>query len=780
MLLQMFRNRKNIKGNSQTVSFGYAPQICYSSLKWISQSVVLLALVLLTGCKNKEKEFVIGISQCSEDIWREKQNAEMRMAAYFRDDVELRFAAAFDSDARQVQQIDSLVATGIDLLIVAPNQMATISPAIDRAYDRGLPVIVFERKTNSQKYSAFISADNYEMGRTMGEHIAQQLGGKGHVIEVMGLRGSSPAIDRHKGFTDALSSFPDIHLVATLQGDWTEESAYKATQQLLKSLPEGTSLDADFVFGQNDRMAIGARRALIEANEALEGNQATAARLPLFCGIDGLPGKDGGIQLVEDSILDATYIYPTHGDQLLQLALNILEGKSYKKETHLMSALVTRDNARVLQMQNDEIVRRTNYLDELHSKANNYLKQLSYQRTIMLLALAMVGLLLLVVAIIYKYNRQKSRIAAERRQMERAQLDFYTQAAHELRTPLTLIEGPLTQLANTTEIEKASGKTSELFAIVRRNTQKLSELIGKILDVQTKDLTQTSATEFVDSATNIDVDVDKDLDKGERAATATANEESEQPLLLIVDDNVDIRTYLNTILADRYRVIMAEDGQQGLEVAQREVPDLIVSDVMMPVMNGLEFCQQVKANLITSHIPVILLTARALSKHQVEGYQSGADAYITKPFAPDLLTARIDNLLRSRQVLRDLWQTTTSVQEENQNEQIVTDPFLENFRSVIEKRLADSDLSVEDIASDMALSRVQLYRKVKTLTGESPVEQLRKARLVRGRQLLATTAKSISEVAYEVGFSAPSYFTKCFRDEFGISPSDLKITGKDA
>ncbi len=149
-------------------------------------------------------------------------------------DVDLHFATAYDSDERQVQQIDSLVATGIDLLIVAPNQVQTISQAIDRAFDKGIPVIVFERKTNSQKYTAFISADNYEMGRVMGEHIASQLHGTGRVVEIMGLKGSSPAIERHNGFADALKAYPGIEIVATLQGDWTEESAYKAVSNWLE------------------------------------------------------------------------------------------------------------------------------------------------------------------------------------------------------------------------------------------------------------------------------------------------------------------------------------------------------------------------------------------------------------------------------------------------------------------------------------------------------------------------------------------------------------------
>ncbi|MBQ9636793.1 MAG: substrate-binding domain-containing protein [Prevotella sp.] len=746
--------------------------------------VLCFLCALCASCREREEKFVIGISQCSEDIWRDKQNAEMRMAAYFHENVELRFAAAFDSDERQVQQIDSLVATGIDLLIVAPNQVATISTAIDRAYDRGLPVIVFERKTNSRKYTAFISADNYEMGRTMGEHIAQQLRGRGRVVEVMGLRGSSPAIDRHKGFADALNGYPGIQVVATLQGDWTEESGYEAVKQ---SLPKAAG-PIDYVFAQNDRMAMGARRAFLDAAEPQVKSEKRKVEsgnpMPRFCGIDGLPGKDGGIQLVQDSILAATYIYPTHGDKLLQLAVDILEGRSYKKETRLMSALVTSDNARVLQMQSEEIVRQSAYVDQLHNKASNYLQQLSNQRTIALLALATVGLLLLMAAIIYMYARQKSRIAKERRQMERARLDFYTQAAHELRTPLTLIEGPLAQLADTAELQQAGKKTSELFAIVRRNTQQLTTLVGKILDAQVQEVQDNSLRSQEDGSANLT------SHSTLHTSRKLLHDSEEGALLLIVDDNADIRTYLSTILADHYRLLMAEDGRQGLEVARREVPDLIISDVMMPVMNGLEFCQQVKVDLVTSHIPVILLTARALSKHQVEGYQSGADAYITKPFAPELLTARIDNLLRSRQVLKDLFSiqvlpgspnhTSHPTLHENlaQPSQapspLLTDPFLMRFRTVIEERMGDSDLSVEDIASDMALSRVQLYRKIKTLTGQSPVEQLRKARVVRGRQLLATTDKTISEVAYEVGFSAPSYFTKCFRDEFGISPSDMK------
>ena len=516
----------------------------------IAITLLFIRLTALTSCTRQKPHYVIGVSQCSEDIWREKQNAELRMGAYLQGDVELRFAVAYDSDQRQVQQIDSLVATGIDLLIVAPNQMATISPAIDRAYDKGIPVIVFERKTSSKKYTAFISADNYEMGRVMGEYIAGQLHGKGRVMEIMGLKGSSPAIERHNGFADALKDYPDITIIASLQGDWTEESGYEAVKDY-----QGDLSHTDFVFGQNDRMAMGARKAIIEQIEKQTADNP-GLRQPLIkglqiCGIDGLPGENGGIQLVRDSILDASYIYPTHGDQLIQLAADILDGKPYEKETLMMSALVTRDNARVLLMQNEEIMRQSAYLDQLHSRADNYLKQLDTQHVINWMAVGVIVLLLVTMILFYLYYLKK--IAMQR-----------------------------------------------------------EHVVNTLWNMKQEDIPQTMPE------------------------TAESNE---------------------------------------------EIPE-------------------------------------------------------DEPVAVSLFIAR--------------------------------------FKEAVEARLDESELSVEDLAADMNLSRVQLYRKVKSFTGSTPVELLRTARLKRGYQLLMTTDKSVSEIAYLVGFSAPSYFTKCFKEEYGQLPGDIR------
>jgi len=727
-------------------------------------SLIALTAIAFVSCTSEKPKYIIGVSQCSEDIWRNWQNSEMKMEANFHEGVELHFAAALDNSERQIQQIDSLVESGIDLLIVAPNQIKNVTPAIDHVFEQGIPVIVFERKTDSRKYTAFMSADNYEMGRQMGEYIATVLNGKGKVIEILGLKGSSPADERHRGFIDAIDGNPGIKVAASLQGDWTEKAGYDAIMNYT-----GTLDDIDFVFAHNDRTAIGARKAWLERK----------GRLPHFCGIDGLPGENGGIQLVRDSLLEASYIYPTRGDQLLQTAIAILEGKPYQKETKLTSAIVTKENANVLLLESDEVMRQSERLERLNLQANGYLRQLANQRIVTLMAVIMIGMLLLLFVFIYRYLLQKARLADERNLLEREQLEFYTQVSHELRTPLTLIEGPLTQLAETKEMKEAGADASGLMAIVRRNTRQLTELINKMLDAQVKsDLInkdrrqsssqQTETTKGNDMLTTIH-------------EVAEPKDASQQATILIVDDNADIRAYLRNILQLNYQVNEAADGQQGLALANEIVPDLIVSDVMMPVMNGLEFCQRVKGNLATSHIPVILLTARAMSSQQIEGYESGADAYITKPFSADVLLARISNLLKSRRLLKGLFGTDSEeerTKEKNAKapQQPLTekeDGFLTKFREFIEKNLADSDLGVETIGAELGLSRVQLYRKVKALTGQSPVELLRTARLQKGRQLLETTDKTISEVAYEVGFTAPSYFTKCFKDEFGISPSDL-------
>ena len=517
----------------------------------------------------------------------------------------------------------------------------------------------------------------------------------------------------------------------------------------------------------NDRSAMGARRAILEASHPA----TSGSRLPLFCGIDGLSGKDGGIQLVRDSLLDASYIYPTRGDQLISLAMDILEGKPYDKETSLMSAIVTRANANVLLMEGEEVMRQSEYVEKLHQMTTGYLKQLANQRIFILLTIFLIVLLLLLVVGMRLYHRQHVRLEQERSKLEREQLEFYTQVSHELRTPLTLVEGPLFKLAATPEMKQASKETAQLLGILHRNAAQLSLLVNKIFDAQVGRIGQNLSSEQIDKLTMSQEREQHDMMLNEPdEAEKDAKTDSELPTVLVVDDNPDLRVYLRSILQTDYRILDAADGQQGMAVAKEEVPDLILSDVMMPVMNGLDFCKQLKADEVTSHIPVILVTARAMNQHQVEGYQSGADAYLTKPFVAEVLKARIANLLWQRHELRSMWEG----KKVEKKKEVANDPFIRRFQAVVDERLTDSDLSVEDIASELALSRVQLYRKVKAVTGCTPVDLLRKSRLTKARQLLVESDLTVSEIAYRVGFTSPSYFTKCFKDEYGTVPGEAR------
>lgn len=253
-------------------------------------------------------------------------------------------------------------------------------------------------------------------------------------------------------------------------------------------------------------------------------------------------------------------------------------------------------------------------------------------------------------------------------------------------------------------------------------------------------------------------------------ASQSAPEEAKKPLLLVIDDNEDIRNYLRTMLARDFRVTTAADGAEGLKATQSERPDIVVCDMMMPVMDGLSCLKAIRADAEVGCTPVVMLTACALDAERVAGYEGGADAYVAKPFSCAVLRARLLSLLEGRRRFRALLAAGTGLPE------CVVAPeedkdFALRLRRLIEEHLSESDYNVEQLACGMALSRAQLYRRVKQLSGESPVEILRKARLARARDLLAAGAAP-GEVAYATGFTSPSYFSKCFREEFGFPPSE--------
>ena len=244
---------------------------------------------------------------------------------------------------------------------------------------------------------------------------------------------------------------------------------------------------------------------------------------------------------------------------------------------------------------------------------------------------------------------------------------------------------------------------------------------------------------------------------------------NDRPTILVVDDNDGLRSFIVTLLEGDYRVLSAGNGQMALEKATRELPDLVISDVMMPVMDGLSFCKALKGQLATSHIPVVLLTAKSLDDQRAEGYDSGADAYISKPFSEKVLLSRIGNLLKSRILLKEHYlETGESAARPQEND------FLARFRTKVQAHLGDENLSVEQIGSELCLGRVQLYRKTKALTGYSPVELIRITRLKAAERLLKTTDLGVAEIAYKVGFGTPSYFSKCFKELFGRAPGEVR------
>ena len=928
--------------------------------------IYVAIIVLLTGCAQQPRKYVIGVSQCSEDTWRDKLNDELKMGEYLNDSLIVKLASSNDDNVLQNKQVNQFIDEGVDLLIVSPNQLSAISKSVERAYDKGIPVILYDRKTNSDKYTAFIGCDNYTIGKSMGTFIAQQLQGKGRIVEISGLEGSSPALERHRGFMDAIKPYPGLQVVASEGGNWKEEGGIRAMKRILKQ-----TQDFDYVFAHNDCLAWGAYVA---------ARQMRVKRNYKYTGVDGMATEGGGLELVRDGIFEASYLYPTKGDEVIALAMKILKHQPYERDNYLSTSIITQANAALTLMEARDAERQAHNLKTLHKQVNQYLSDYNSQK-VMLIGLCLFLLVCLAAAALIfrgylikvklnetlaktngelkrlnvelgEKNEELKRLNEEVLELTHSRLVFFTNISHELRTPLTLIADPVEMLLEDTGIK---GKSRELLKMVQRNALALQQLVSNILDfrkiqngkmelklyrfdivktltmwvgdfqltaerkqirlhldvdnlkgshemiadqekisrivfnllsnalkytpaggeifVSLKDeganlrldvrdtgkgISQDEAdkiferffqakgaasgtgiglalvksfvelhhgearveselgkgsdfivvipreqegdsqvihndVDIVDNFANasapegknvIDESVLQYIDDGDRSrgkVQQLVSENTNRPTVLVIDDNTDIRQYERTLLQDEYIVLEAADGKEGLAVALKEVPDLVICDVMMPVMDGLEFTKRLKTNTATSHIPVIMLTAKNLEEHRAEGYEHGADSYITKPFHSKVLLARIENLLRQRQLLKNLYHGTKEAEKEISEAHLEDrdKQFLKQLQAIIQKNLSDSEFGVEDMGQQIGLSRVQLYRKVKAMTGSSVVDLLRKARLAKARRLLETRSMSVSEVAYEVGFSAPSYFTKCFKEEYGMLPGDVgNVLGK--
>ena len=894
-------------------------------------SILCLAGILMS-CTQKHTRYRIGVSQCSDDEWRHKMNNEIVREALFYDGVEVEIRTAKDNNRNQIADIKYFIDKKVDLLIVAPNEAAAITPVVEKAYRQGIPVVVIDRKILSDKYTAFVGADNYEIGKDVGQYILNRLHGKGKVLEITGLEGSTPAMERHKGLTDVLKEEPGIEITASVDGAWLQSVAGEKMDSVFQ-----TNKNIDLVFAQNDRMAIGAY---------LSARQQQLEKEMLFVGIDALPGKEYGVEQIINGVLDATFIYPTGGDKVVQVAMDILEKRPYERDTKLSTALVDKTNARVMQLQTDHITEQDGKIERLNNQVNEYLSRYSAQTMFLyaclIILLLFAALLAIIVRAYWTKNRMNMELSRQKKKLEEqrdqlislskqleeathAKLVFFTNVSHDFRTPLTLVADP--QLL---EDKALTPRQQSLLKVVHKNVYILLRLVNQILDFRkyendklelvranmnlrvqlqewshsfqtlalkkhihfvlevnddradylmavdaekmervyfnllsnafkftpengtitvtlstltkeeggryarlvvadtgsgisvqhirhifdrfyqidvnhagsgiglalakafvelhggeiTVDSVEGKGTVFtVDIPMTLVEEPSADLVQEPRITQQTVVEELEdmeteeqipdenKECILIIDDNADVRDYVKSLLKEEYTVIEAPDGRAGLKKAMKYVPDAIICDVMMPVMDGLECCRKLKTELQTSHIPVMLLTACSLDEQRIQGFECGADSYISKPFNSKLLLVRLRNLMDNHKRLKQFFGDKTTLSKESVSD--VDKGFVDRFRELIEENLADSELSVEDLGGKMGLSRVQLYRKIKALTNYSPNELVRIARLKKAASLLASSEKTISEITYEVGFTSPSYFTKCYKEYFGESPTDF-------
>ena len=917
-------------------------------LRWI---VILFCFLGMVACHQDVPHFRIGVAQCSDDSWRHKMNDEILREAMFYDGVAVEIRSAGDDNRKQAEDVRYFMDKGVDLLIISANEAAPMTPVVEEAYQKGIPVILIDRKILSDKYTAYIGADNYEIGRAVGNYIASSLQGKGNVVELTGLGGATPAMERHQGFMAAISKFPDIKLIDKADAAWESGPAEVEMDSMLCRHPK-----IDAVYAHNDRIAPGAYRAAKKVGREKE---------MLFVGIDALPGKGNGLELVLDSVLNATFIYPTNGDKVMQLAMNILEKKPYPRETVMNTAVVDHTNAHVMQLQTMHISELDQKIETLNGRIGGYLSRVATQQVVMygglVILLLVAGLLLVVYKSLRSKNRLNRELSEQKKQLEEqrdklegqrdkleeqrdqliqlshqleeathAKLVFFTNISHDFRTPLTLVADPVEHLLADKTL---NGDQHRMLMLIQRNVNILLRLVNQILDfrkyengmmeytpvpvdilssfegwnesflaaarkkhihfsfdkmadtdyhtladvekleriyfnllsnafkftpengkvtVRLSPLTKedgrwirftvanTGSMISVEHIRNIfdrfyridmhhagsgiglalvkafvelhkgtisvesdekqgtiftvdlpmqtcevTVSVDSPLSSSIGASVSSAlnnaqvaeeeepekDYDSSKPSVLVIDDNADIRSYVYSLLHTDYTVIEAVDGSDGIRKAMKYVPDLIISDVMMPGIDGIECCRRLKSELQTCHIPVILLTACSLDEQRIQGYDGGADSYISKPFSSQLLLARVRNLIDSHRRLKQFFGDRHTLAKEDVCD--MDKNFVEKFKSLLDAKLGDSNLNVEDLGKDMGLSRVQLYRKIKSLTNYSPNELLRIARLKKAASLLASSDMTVAEIGYEVGFSSPSYFTKCYKEQFGESPTDF-------
>ena len=866
----------------------------------------------------------------------------MKRELAFNDNIQFIYKNADGNSKRQIQQVKELLGQNIDLLIISPNEAEPLTPIVNEVYAGGIPVIVVDRKISSSFYTAYVGADNYEVGNLAGEYTANLLRGKGNIIEVSGLPGSSPAIERENGFANAIKKYPSLKIIKEVSGDWLKANSYKEILKLSKEEEE----DADLIFAHNDVMAVGAYEAL----KTLNPNDNKK-----IIGVDALPGKGAGIEFITNKIITASLLYPTGGEEAIQVAVKILNKENFTKENILQTSVVDSTNVRLMKLQSDKISTQQKDIERQQNVLSEQIRIYNNQRTfnnILIVALSLVFLLGTAVFYSWKKNKritQKLKLQNEEisRQSNKliemsekaevahqAKLNFFTNISHEFRTPLTLIFAPLGELIANTKLQQ---DTRQALQLIQRNAMRLYRLVNQLMDFRKIEFKKMKphvseidlvsfVKEIVDSfkvlAKNKNIDLEfitserclfawidptmmdkvifnvlsnafkftneyglihltisKDTTnaiikiedngigmtkevidhafepffqgvyenyKGTGLGLALSKElmelhhgsisvKSERrkgsifeivlPLgnthfeksefesdtnkeaisnehadiyttdlyninnipehdfgaalpnyltLLIIEDNNEMRDYLAARLGTEYHIIEAPDGNSALRSAFDEVPDLILCDIVIPGKNGLELTQIFKSDVRTSHIPVILLTAKDQENQKIEGMETQADAYITKPFNLLFLQKTIKSLLKNREKIKDHYSGEIFSEEKSQVSKKEDRKFMIDFTAIVENNISNDKFGVNDICRELGISRIQLYRKVKTVLNCNVNDYIVTTRLQKAKYYMQHENLSISEIAFKSGFSSAAYFSTVFKSKFGVTPSAFK------
>lgn len=881
--------------------------------------LVWLTLIVLCGCTSsgKQKRHVIGLSQCMlDDAWREAMINDMRIEASNYDDVEIIIKDAQNNNETQIQQIRDLIRQKVDVLIISPYQSEPITAVAEEAYRAGIPTIITDRKVNTDQYTSFVGANNYEIGLAAGNYAAHYLPPNAIILEIWGLTQTSPAQERHKGFVDALREREDLSF-RKIEGQWLVDTARMELRKL--EHPE----QIDFVYAHNDMMAIAAREYFI-AWDSIRGRDLR------IIGVDAVAGA--GLEAVEDGRINASFLYPTGGEQVIRTAMRIIQGEPVDKFIPLRTAPVDHQSARTLLLQADQLQKYKQRIEAQRSRIDGLSDRFYFLRNSLgVISLLMIGFIALSIYAFYinrkmrQANRKLISLNAEMKEVTAQKLQFFTNVSHEVRTPLTLILAPLDRLIVSL---RESPYASDL-GLIQKNANRLLRVINQILDFRkvegkqeklavreidlvpfvgeiksyfdsmasvraisytfTSSIKQctlwidpdllekvffnllSNAFKFTPEGGSVRIELTEEGDRvfiqvidtgsgiqpanlphlfdrfytedrsmgtgiglhlvkeyihmhggeirvesepGQRTtftvclrkgkahfedsdlmetpvshqayeASRLDDSETKEMLsktypytILITEDDDEVRGFLERELSLHFKIRTAANGKDALRVLEEEEISLVVSDVMMPEMNGFELCRTIKSQLPFSHIPVILLTALTDERQRIFGITGGADDYIQKPFHTDYVKIKIIHLLQERQKLRERLleklRDNKLLLSEPEKVESIDDTFLRKFAEQIEAVYADPEYNVEKLSETLGLSRGHLHRKIKELTGTAPVEFLRTYRLNKATQLLRQNEYTVSEVAYRTGFSSPAYFSKCFKAVYGVTPTEYQ------